>query len=371
MKRQPASRRVLLFSQRNIYEKTVWRSAFREFERIIEAIDSVEVIAPRPARWYPLGKRVASRAGEYLRRPLNPGVPSIRLDRDYELFVAVIEKPSELLNLTSVRNRRERCGISICWLTEFYVKDIPTFKSCMEVLATFDHVVFMFAWNAPFLARLSGHGTYLPAGVDALLFSPFPKCPARSIDVLSIGRRAEKTHRELLRLAAEDRIFYVYDTIADLRATNIEDHRLLLASMAKRCKYFIVNPGKIDSPEETGGQSEFGYRYFEGAAPGAVLVGERPKNEEFGKVFDWPDAVIELPFGSAEVEEVLDTLEGDQPRVRAIRTANVVNTLRRHDWAYRWESVLAMAGLAAAEGLIERQAALRQLAAEVERRGID
>jgi len=50
----------------------------------------------------------------------------------------------------------------------------------------------------------------------------------------------------------------------------------MMANMAKRRRYFIVSPGKFDRPSETGGQSEFGYRHFEAAAPGAIMLGMRP-----------------------------------------------------------------------------------------------
>jgi hypothetical protein len=58
-----------------------------------------------------------------------------------------------------------------------------------------------------------------------------------------------------------------------------------------------VSPGSFDRPEETGGQSEFGYRYFEAAAPGTIMIGMRPaNNKEFDKIFTWKDAVIEVPL---------------------------------------------------------------------------
>jgi len=65
-----------------------------------------------------------------------------------------------------------------------------------------------------------------------------------------------------------------------------KQHRSLIADIAKRSRYFLVNPGKIDRQVETRGQSEIGYCFFEGAASGTVMIGEAPKNEAFGKYFD-------------------------------------------------------------------------------------
>jgi hypothetical protein len=363
--------RVLLFSERNIYEQEVWRCSFHEFEEILQDIDSVELLAPKPREWYRNGKRVASRLGEYFKTPLNPGVSSVRLDRYYDVFFAICEKPSELMNINAVKGWKDHCKTSFCWLVEFYVKEMPMLKSSLEVLSQFDHVLFMFDTSEPFERIIRGEGCYLPAGIDALRFCPYPNPPKRSIDVFSFGRRSEETHQALLRMAREEGLFYVYDTINDLHAYNLLEHRMLVANMAKRSRYFFVNPGKIDVPEETGGQSEFGYRYFEGAAPGTIMIGERPNNKQFERIFNWEDAVIHLPFGSDKIGTIIKELDKQPERQRRIRRNNIVQSLLHHDWAYRWETVLKMAGLDPLPGLLKRKEKLKELAAVVEEERIE
>lgn len=363
--------RILLFSERNIYEQEVWRCSFYEFERILEQIDSVQTVAPAPHKWYRQGKRLALRAGEYFATALNPGIPEIRLNRQYDIFFAICEKPSELLNVNAVKGWKDHCKTSVCWLPEFYVKDMPLFKSCLGILAQFDHVIFMFAASDPFRKMLKGQCYYLPAGIDALRFCPHPNPPARSIDVLSIGRRSEATHNALLALAEADGLFYVYDTIADLHAHDLAQHRSLMAHMAKRSRYFIVNPGKVNAPEETGGLSEFGYRYFEGAAPGTIMIGDRPRNEEFGKIFNWDDAVVHLPFGSERVGDVIKELDRQPMRQKQIRTTNVMKALLHHDWAYRWEFILQKAGLEMLPQLAKRKDCLANRLALVQSKGVE
>ena len=363
--------RVLLFSERNIYEHEVWRCSFHEFEEILQEIDSVELVAPKPRKWYRNGKRVASRLGEFFKTPLNPGVSSVKLNRDYDVFLAICEKPSELMNINAVKGWKDYCKTSFCWLVEFYVKDMPTFKSSLEMLSQFDHVLFMFDTSEPFKRIIRGEGSYLPPGIDALRFCPYPNPPKRSVDILSVGRRSEETHHALLRMAREEDIFYVYDTINDLRAYSLEQHRMLLANMAKRSRYFSANPGKINLPEDTGGQSEFGYRYFEGAASGAIMIGERPNNKEFKRFFDWEDVVIDLPFGSEKIGEIMKELDRQPDRQMRIRRNNILQSLLRHDWAYRWETVLKMAGLDPLPGLLKRKERLKELAALVEKERIE
>jgi hypothetical protein len=361
------SSRILMFSQRNIHEQDVWRCSFHEFEGIIQDIDSVDLVAPKPHKWYKNGKRTALRLGQYLTTPLNPGIAQVKPDKYYDLFFAVCEKPSELLNLTAVKGWKDHCKTSICWLTEFYVNWMAMHKSCLEVLSHFDHVFFMFNTSEPFQKIIKDKGSYLAPGIDAIRFCPYPDPPARSIDVLSIGRRSEDTHQALLRMTQEQSVFYVYDTINDLSAYNLDQHRGLVANMAKRSRYFIVNPGKINRPEETGGQSEFGYRYFEGAAPGTIMIGERPKgNKEFDRIFHWPDAVIDLPFGSDKVGAIIKELDAQPERQINIRRNNIMQSLLHHDWIYRWEAVLTMAGLSPLPALLNRKHRLNELSTRVE-----
>jgi hypothetical protein len=364
---EPNSPRVLLFSERNLCEQVVWRCSFTEFENILEEIESVDVVAPGPRPWYRQGKRLALRAGEKFSYPINPGVQPVTVNKDYDLFFTVVEKPSELLHLKAVEGWKERCRTSFCWVTEFYTFEIPLLKSALEVLSQFDHVLFMYNTSEPFRKIIRGQGHYLPAGIDAIEFCPYPNPPQRCIDVLSIGRRSEETHHALLQLARDEGLFYVYDTFSGLHAYNLREHRQLFANMAKRTRYFLANPGKINLPEETGGQSEFGYRHFEGAAPGTIMIGERPRNnKEFDRIFHWEDAVIDLPFGSDQIGEVIRDLDRQPERQARIRKTNIMQSLLHHDWVYRWEDVLRLAGLSPLPALLERKARLAGLAELVE-----
>jgi len=366
-KQQPDKARILLFSHKNIYDPAVWRCPFREFERILQEVDAVDVVAPKPTKAYRYGISAAMRLGEFANLPLNPGIPTTRLNREYDMFITVCERPGELLHLKALEGLREKCKTTVCWLPEFYVKDIPLFKSSLGILKEFDYVIFMFVVNEPFRKLINGKGHYLPGGVDTLSFCPYPNPPARSIDVLSIGRRAPQTHKALLQMAREDGKFYIYDTINALKAYDLDEHRSMMANMAKRSRYFIVSPGKFDKPEETGGQSEFGYRYFEAAAPGTIMIGMRPyNNKEFDELFTWPDAVIEVPFTSDEIVSVIHELDNQPERQMKMRQRNITECLLKHDWVYRWESILGLVGMQPLTSLQKRKQVLQDLASTVQ-----
>jgi hypothetical protein len=360
---RPEEARILIFSHRNIFDPLVWRCPFQEFQKVIQGIDSVEVLAPGKKSGYENGKRVALRLGEFVNIPLNPGVSRTKLNRDYEMFFTICDGPSDLLHLAAVDGWRDRCKISVCWLPEFYVKEIDVYKSCIKVLQQFDYVIFMYIENEPFKKLIRGKGQYLPAGIDTLRFCPYPDPPARSVDILSIGRRAPAAHKALLRWAEQENKFYVHDTIAGLRAHDLDEHRSMVANMAKRSRYFIVSPGKFDAPEQTGGQCEFGYRYFEAAAPGTIMIGMRtPNNPEFDKIFNWEDAVIEVPFDSGAIVDTIRELDKQPERQARISQTNILQCLNHHDWVYRWESVLNFVGMQPLPALQARKRKLQGLA---------
>ncbi len=352
-----------MFSQRNIFKNALFRCPLYEFEDTICQIDSVEILAPQPKNWFNLGFRIAN--NKLLRHStitLNPGIPKIELKNNYDLLFAICGFPKDLLTFNTIKNWKENCKTSVCLLDEIWVKQLPEYECYLEILSKFDYVMLYYSQSVKPVSKVIGDKCFfLPPGVDALLFCPYPEPPKRSIDVYCIGRKSEITHRKLLKMANEKKLFYVYDSISGNSAINTKEHRLLVANMAKRSRFFIVNPGLIDEPEIRGNQSEMGNRFFEGAASGTVMIGEYPKNKEFEKLFNWPDAVIHLPFSSDGIDTVIDELDRQPDRQEKLRRNNVVQSLRRHDWVYRWETVLKTAGLEPLPELLDRKKRLEEL----------
>ncbi len=365
---QSNSARVLMFSNRNTYASEVFRCSLYEFEEIIRQIDSVDILAPKPKKRFRKSKRNAMRIAKYFNINLNPGIPKVKLDKYYDLFFAICQFPSELLHVNIVEGWKDYCKTSVCLLDEMWLTEMPYYESSFKILSKFDYVVLSLSQNVgPFSKKIQSECYYLPPGVDTLLFCPYPKLSKRSIDVLSFGRRAEKTHRVLLRIAEENKIFYVYDTLCDLHTHSLDQHRFFISNMAKRSRYFIVNPGQIDCPQLTKNQSEIGARYFEGAASGTIMIGEQPRNDEFKRMFFWPDALVQLPYNSENIEEVICEMDRQPDRQEQIRKNNVVHSLLQHDWSHRWEAVLKIAGLEPLPELMDRKKRLQDLANIVEK----
>jgi len=159
-------------------------------------------------------------------------------------------------------------------------------------------------------------------------------------------------------------MFYVYDTFPSI-FTEVYDHiqhRDFYAALAKRSKYFMVAPGKMDAPEETQGQVTIGFRYYEGAAAGAVMIGQPPNCQEFRDMFGWPDVVIQVQPDGSDIQNVLASLNSEPERVSKIMRRNTAEALLRHDWVYRWKRIFQVAGIEPSPRMAEREHRLKKLA---------
>jgi hypothetical protein len=329
---------------------------------VISQIDSVKLVTPRinfPTRRHSFAKQLAYHTP--LR--LNSGTQRLRVDEDYDLLLIICGNPTDLLRIDAIKDWRKRCKKAICLIDEIWATEVKSYRNFVRMLEKFDLVVLYYSQSVKAVSELIGDKCmFLPPGVDTMRFCPYPDTPQRSIDVYSVGRRSSITHREILKMAEEDDLFYLYDSMSADQVLNPTEHRMLFANLLKRSRYFIVNPGLIDRPDIRGTQIEIGNRYFEAAAAGSILLGQRPLNGQFEQLFDWPDALIDLPYNSPDVANVMTELDRQPERQDAIRHMNVQQALLRHDWCYRWEAILKAAGLQALPQLNARKEALRKLA---------
>jgi hypothetical protein len=365
MERQSQEPRVLIFSQRNIFPNDLFRCPLYEFEDIIAQVDRAEIMSPQgdpTTRWNHLANRLAFHAPIMLTTKLE----KLQINKRYDMFFAICGSPRDLVMLDAVRDWRSACKTSVCLLDEMWVKQMDNHRFFLRALEGFDLVVLYYSGSVDALhKRIGSKCVFLPPGVDSIRFCPYPDLPKRCVDVYSVGRRSQITHQALLKMVDEAGLFYLHDSVAGLEAINPREHRSLFANLAKRSRYFIVNPGLVDRPDKRGTQSEAGNRYFEGASAGAILIGERPSNGEFGRLFDWPDALIELPYNSDRIGAMIRELDSQPKKQDEIRRSNIVNTLKRHDWVYRWEAILKEVGLSPLSELSERKERLKTLAEDV------
>jgi glycosyltransferase involved in cell wall biosynthesis len=360
--------RICVYSQRHL-QQMLSACGDYEFEDLICEFDDADVLYAEPSHALKARRKISS---QLARRTsiscLNPGAKKQKIDRDYDLFFAKFLLKRDLLSLNALKKWKEHCKVTICWLAEAWEDDVKKWKGYAKILSKFDYVMLNCSASVQLMQDLINRPCiYIPPGIDAIKFCPYPNPPERSVDVYSIGRKSKVTHKALLDMTEQKKIFYIYDTLLGMYTAWPQEHRSLVVNIAKRSRFFLVNPAKIDRRFETGGQDELGFRYFEGAASGAVMIGEHPQTKAFEDHFGWQDSVIRVPFDTPDIAEILAELDSQQERMEQARKRNVVQSLLRHDWAYRWKEILKIAGLKPGTALTNRLEHLKKLAEDIKK----
>jgi hypothetical protein len=367
--------KVLLLSQRRIADLVAYCLAY-EFEDTFAAVTGAERIdvtdlqglefsrrAYKLARWGSGSPRLARRLAPYPRS-------KVSLERDFELFFPVFSHVYELYSLAAIPSWRRHCRKAACFITEVWSDMLPQYL--LELLSGFDHIFIGHHHCVQDVARITGRPCmYLPLAVDVLRFTPASLDQPRPIDVCNIGRRSPVTHRALLAEAERQQSFYYYDTVAasgvDLkqrtfRVDSPHEHRLMLATILKHSSYFMAHRSRVNNPEFIAGREEIAARFYEGAAAGTIIIGDAPRTEEFKRQFDWPDAVVRVPFDCPFIGDILADLKGDPKRLEAARHNNAREAALRHDWLHRIRAVFDVLGLSSTEEMRERAERLEQIA---------
>lgn len=360
------SPRVLVISLRGFRFQAA-NCCLYELEDLLHQVESAELHAPSSE--FSLSSRLY-RATKYLSRSddfanrVSPFPEERVLDEDYDLLLLVLDNPWRMQVLKSIAGWRERCAVTACFIAEMYTPDLDNWRLIQEPWGDFDHVFLGVNSCAAGLDELVAPPvSYVPPAVDTLRFSPYPNPPARSIDVAYVGRRSPVIHNALLRRAGAHDFFYYHDTVkGTLEVDDHRAHRQLLAKILQRSRYTISNYSRFDRTDQTAGDQEIGFRFFEGAASGTVMVGTPPAGEAFSRYFDWEDAIVKADISDTSVLEAIAELDAQPERVERIHRANVVNSLLKHDWIYRWRDMLSALDLEPGPGVAARENSLRELA---------
>jgi Glycosyl transferases group 1 len=366
--REAMTPRICMPTARGFKKKAFYCAQYEAQDILLDVAD-VDLIHLEPGRGYKFKEAWQRRLlfRDVTRKLIfaNPGLHKVRLTQQYDLFLMMCQMEHDFLNISAIEGWQDHCKASVCWISEMWAARIPFCKNWIHCLRPFDHVFVSARGSVAALSDAIGRPCqWLPDAVDTLRFSPYPNPPARVIDVYSIGRRREEIHQALLKAAGRKDIFYVYDTFGGSMSDvlNYREHRDFFSNMAKRSRFFVVAPAKAGTPEETGGQVEIGARYYEGAAAGAVMIGQAPECEAFQELFPWQDAVITLQADGSNVGKVLSSLRADPGRISSISRRNAAESLLRHDWVYRWKEILRAAGIEPSPRMKLREQRLRHLA---------
>jgi len=358
--------RVLIVSHRNISHH-VSQCLVSEFEDIVHAVDTVDLVVPNYSLSdlsYRLANKLIRTTG--ISKFPYAGANSFVASKTYNLFFTHFQYPKDIILLNNIKGWRKKCDIAVCWLEEIWIRDIEHWKHYLKPLKDFDYIFISFSSSVNPVANVVQRPChYMPYGIDAIRFCPYPPLPPRSIDLYNMGRRSPIIHKVLLDLAEQKHFFYFYEESKILYPVSNQEHRNLVCNLIKRSRYFITNKAKFDDINSIGGQEELGPRFFEGAAGGAVLLGIPPACNSYYKNFDWTDAVIRLPYDAYNIADIIADLDSQPERLAIARRNNIINSLLRHDWVYRWRQILEVVGLEPTPQMVSREAQLINLAEQV------
>lgn len=364
------SSRILVVSVRGFRFQAA-NCCIYEFEDLLGELEEADLYVPSkehglPRKIYRTAKYITN--SDCLAKAIAPFPKELTLDREYDLLFAVLDNPWQMHLLEAIAGWREKCRHTACYIAEMWQPDLNNWRLLKEPWQNFDRIFLGVTHLTDRLSKLIDRSvTYVPPAVDTLAFSPYPHPPQRSIDVCYVGRRSPQIHASLYRHSQENNFFYYYDTVKkqQLFIENPQEHRAKLISLFQRSRYNITYYAKFNSTQETGGTQEIGYRFFEGAAAGTVMLGMPPAGKAFPYYFDWEDAIVRVDLSENDIIDAIAEFDRQPERVDRIRRRNVANSLLKHDWLYRWRDMIGTFDLKPTPAMLAREARLQNLAEEI------
>ena len=369
--------RVLTWSLRNI-QNFVYNSCLFEFEDVISEVDKADIYSPSQfgPRSRVINKAIVSATRHV--KPLslaavNPYLKSKSLDREYDMYFVTLDFPWYGSSINMLKDWRKKCKTAVCYIVEIWNEDIPQMKNFMKFFDQFDLICIGTQHVLKDVQAMTDTPVmFVPPGVDTIKFCPdFESGKKRSIDITNLGRRSLSTHNALLEKSEKEKNFFYYHELTNgsvLRVDDHQAHRTLIANLLGSSRYYVTNYAKADMPKLIAGEYEIGYRFFEGAAAGAVLIGARPKGDLYDKYFNWEDSIIPVRFDEPDISKIIDELDACPGYIESIQARNAMNSLLQHDWVYRWEMILEELGQEPTPGITARKQKLKETAAALEPR---
>lgn len=363
--------RILIVSSRGFNSAAASCGCY-EFEDLVCDFDDADLFAPVNThdlwrKMYRLAKYIGR--SDRLAAKITPYPKEFIIEHEYELLLVIVHNAWDLQLINSIQGWQTKCRHVACLITEIHSTELNNWRLLQEPFKNFDLVfACTYLCNAQLSRAIDRPVVYLPGGADALKFCPYPNPPERGIDVIALGRRSPVIHQSLLEHAQNSNFFYYYDTVKK-QALEIDipsEHRMMLISIMQRSRFSINYFAKFNEPVLTKNSQEIGFRFFEGAAAGTIMLGLPPANEMFPQYFDWEDVVIAVDPDDPDIVATIAKLDSQPEKLARIRRQNVVNSLLKHDWVYRWQKILATFNLTPTPAILDRQQRLQQLAQEIE-----
>jgi Glycosyl transferases group 1 len=259
-----------------------------------------------------------------------------------DLLLVVALTPMGLENLQSIPGWREKSGKVVVYIIDSYRHG--WYKHFERTLRHVDHLLTPIAEDVEALSDLTGVPTsLLPWGSDVLRNGC--GCGDRRLDVMAMGRQPPE-HIETIarRLGVRESGKLLFHGVVDVwhgdrkRESRELMWQMMRASHLSLCYCPSFWCARDDIPPMVTP------RWLESLCAGAIPVGKRPATPLTDRLFDWEDALIDLPPEPEKAADGLLALLDDRERLRRAHARNYANMLRRHDWRYRILTLLGLLG---------------------------
>ncbi len=360
---------IFVLSSRGLCSTVSWDPVF-ELENIIVRTCDAQLLIPSARdiiQWssglVPLAERIVrkvvkSTTGFYKLPPL----PNLSDKTNVLVLIGISGADLELLS--SIPKWRDRFDVVIAYIFDSWEPAIYS-KNVYRL----DHLFVALPEVIDELKRNFGIPVSLiPFAADVLAQG---SCQIkRSIDLTSFGRIPSKYDRVFLNKFNQPGSEQIYYKSTPRKAEEYpklpyemrkdEEDTLMLFHILRHSKLTLafdtLYPGMRRFPH-----SFITLRWFYGAATGGAVVGKRPTTHLMDELLNWEDATIELPDDPQKSVEFIDELLKDEVRLNSIYKRNYVESLARHDWRHRIQSMLETMKIPLPQGLVKELSEMKMI----------
>jgi len=297
-----------------------------EFEDLFERLCGWQIVVPRlrsplPS---PIARARARLIGNFaaLDQPPEGG----------DLLLVVARTPGDLQMIDVIPDLRKRFRYLAALVIDSYFTE-----AFSPVIRRYDHFFSTTEEGAEEARRRFGVSTsVLRQGFDCLAWASTNN--DRCVDLIGFGRQPPSYHRAFQAAFHQKNssLLYLHSPIGTTSGSAVRKERPMLLKLLQRSKLSLAfNLGiepQNDRPRSAGFVTN---RWFESLATGSVVVGKRPTGPMAADLFPWEDSTIELDDDPAGAARQIEAISYDPTFLAKVRTRNVQEMCRRHDWRYR------------------------------------
>jgi hypothetical protein len=360
---------IFVLSSRALGSSVFWDTVF-ELENIVVRTCNAQLLVPSARdvfQWsytlYPLAGRIVRKAVKSTTGVYNlPLLPQLSDKPNVLLMIGISGSDLELLS--SIPKWRERFDVVIAyifdsWAAEIYSKNVShldhLFVGIPEIIdelkQSFGIPVSLIPFAADVLVQGSGQ---LKRSID---LTSFGRIPSQYDTVFS--NKFNQPGSEQIYYRSTPRTQELFPKLPYEMRRDEPDARLL---------FHILRHSKLTLAFDTlyPGMRQFPYsiitlRWFYATATGCAVVGKRPTTPLMDELMNWEDATIELPDDPQKSVEFINELLQDEVRLNSIYKRNYVESLARHDWRHRIQSMLEAVKIPLPQGLLEELSQIKMI----------